>query len=379
MAHGALTLKEIYTAISDTDSTKFGARNAGIILFMLSSNLDQEFMANLTINDMIMACSDYLEDPSLNSLLNLDPWKIAPCWKDINRNDRWVFSSPESTFYIFLHLKQRLKDSEINLNEPLFMGDRNGGLQPNTIRDVVTAVDNDSFSFSFTPTSLKKTYLNICKRYFSDNNLLELFTTEINEDNPFYYQSSVEIRQYYQDLIPLLTSRLFDASIKNDGIDEDNVDKIVKEHYYKIFSKTHENYGTHALFRILAIAKDMAINQYEASCFKDNISYLNLIFDVAEMAYLIENSKYHHIVKSAISDKFFYSTLDERVNEIIKIFDELGILNVLKPSEETLRNELMYYAAMNNVDFYALSYDGLIDILNNVLIPMREGIYATKS
>ena len=97
------------------------------------------------------------------------------------------------------------------------------------------------------------------------------------------------------------------------------------------------------------------------------------------MAYLIENSKYHHIVKSAISDKFFYSTLDERVNEIIKIFDELGILNVLKPSEETLRNELMYYAAMNNVDFYALSYDGLIDILNNVLIPMREGIYATKS
>ena len=186
MAHGVLTLKEIYTAISDTDSTKFGARNAGIILFMLSSNLDQSFMASLTIQDLITACSDYLEENDLDALFSKDPWLLSPCWKGIKGNNRMVFSSPESTFYIFLHLNQRLKSEDANLQDPLFMGDKNKGLKPDSIRDVITNVSDDSFSFNFTPTSLKKTYLNACKNHFADENLLELFTTEITDENPFY-------------------------------------------------------------------------------------------------------------------------------------------------------------------------------------------------
>lgn len=381
MAHGVLTLKEIYTAISDTDSIKFGARNAGIILFMLSSNLDQEFMAKLTINNLISACSDYLEDTNLDSLLTLDPWGIAPCWKGIQGNTRMVFSSPESTFYIFLHIKQRLKDKGIDPKEPLFMGEKNEGLKPNTIRDVITAVSNDSFSFSFTPSSLKQTYLNVCERYFSDNNLLELFTTEINEDNPYYSQSSDEIRPYYQNLIPLLTSRLFDASIENDGIDEDNVEKIIKD-YYKKFYETHKDkYGEFEFYKILFFAKREAKVAFENGTFSDDITYLNNLFQQCQIYYLFIDSKYYQLRND---ESFNYipsinlRDFDDCLNKIIEIFDELKILDVFKPSRETLRKELIYYATHNNTNFYPIKYQELYDILINVLIPMCEGVYKTN-
>ena len=381
MAHGVLTLKEIYTAISDTDSTKFGARNAGIILFMLSSNLDQEFMANLTINDMIMACSDYLEDSTLNSLLNLDPWEIAPCWKDIQDNPRMAFSSPESTFYIFLHIKQRLKDKDINPEEPLFMGDKNKSLKPNSIRDIITAVVDDSFSFSFTPSSLKKTYSSACKKYFSDNNLLELFTTEINEDNPFYSQSSVKIRPYYQDFVQLLTSRLFDASIKNDGVAEENVEIIIKN-YYKTFSETHRGYDQFALFKILSFAENTAKDDFREGFFKDDIVYLNNLFEQCEIGYLFINSEYNQKLidtpEHSIPRRFSSGDYDERVEEVINIFDELKILDVFNPSKETLCSELTYYATHNNINFYYLTYEELHDILNYVILPMCRGEYKSK-
>ena len=381
MAHGVLTLKEIYSAISDTDSTKFGARNAGIILFMLSSNMNQSFVASLTIKDFIDACSDYLENNTLDELLSKDSWLISPCWKDIKNNNRMVFSSPESSFYIFLHIKQRLKDGTIELQDPLFMGERNNALKATSIRDVITNVSDDSFSFSFTPTSLKKTYLNACKNHFSDNNLKRLFTAEITDENPYYSKSSKDIRQYYEGLVSLLTSRLFDASIENDGVAEENVEIIVKN-YYKTFSETHKEYNQFALFKILSFVERTAKEDFEEGIFKDDMVYLNNLFEQCEIGYLFIDSDYNQKLidtpESTIPYRFHSSDYDKRVDEVINIFDELKILDVFKPSKETLYDELTYYATHNNINFYYLTYNQLNDIFNNVILPMCRGEYKTK-
>ncbi len=108
-------LREIYSLL--TMCSNMAAK--ACMTLILSSGMSRTRVENLTINDLLLSCNitsiDNLDECGvmLDMLLRRNPDNIIPRWEDETEDTYQVnFSSPESLFYTFLHLKERLCDDE---------------------------------------------------------------------------------------------------------------------------------------------------------------------------------------------------------------------------------------------------------------------------
>lgn len=131
-----LSLDELYVAMCSSKPTLYKA----ILGLIFSSGMAPATLSKLTLNDFLVACKDYFqetENKTLKNLLKKDPWKIIPCWKLKSRNII-TFNTPETTFFLFLYLKEKRMDDLDNLEYPLFKTGKNNFLTSSKISAHVT-------------------------------------------------------------------------------------------------------------------------------------------------------------------------------------------------------------------------------------------------
>ena len=121
--------KKCYSFIILTNSIV----NKAIVSLMYSSSLSANTIRNLKVKDLINACSKYFyfyEDKNIENLLKKNPADIIPVWCEKSPNKlKITFSSPESLFYIFLHLKYRMNHGTIDENDYLFVNSNNNQIK----------------------------------------------------------------------------------------------------------------------------------------------------------------------------------------------------------------------------------------------------------
>ena len=100
-----------------------------LILLAMSSGLSKVDMLNLTVQDYINACEEYIEseDDLLHQLLELKSKEVIPCFKDTRQktNSKFItFCSPECAEHITQYLLGRDAKIRENTNGKLAYGDK---------------------------------------------------------------------------------------------------------------------------------------------------------------------------------------------------------------------------------------------------------------
>ena len=161
-----------------------------LMTFILSSGMDRDFALTLTIKNLVNACrhelqltsEDEVNQDSLDKLLEMNPNRIVARW--VNETDdklRINFSSPESLFYIFLYLKNRMLEGNLDLNDKLF------DIPESTIDDNLRVSEKLTTMGSFAPSPKDGETIS---HKFTLKDLQEFFETQclnhLPEDNLFY-------------------------------------------------------------------------------------------------------------------------------------------------------------------------------------------------
>ena len=216
-------------------------RGKAYVSFILSSGLTRSQALNLKVEDMIDACFFQFfsndDKDKLTSLLSSNPCKIIPVWHIKTTNgEKITFSSRESTYYLFLYLKERQMNNPISLDEPLFAseGGRLSQQQLNVIFNYfekVKILNCKSDDFSFSDRTLRNYFILACERLlpsFIDNKkdlekivlrnenntkhekLCKLFISGLSEDIKIYKEFTSDmdqLRKYYLCIEPFLSAR----------------------------------------------------------------------------------------------------------------------------------------------------------------------------
>lgn len=244
-----ISLKDFYTILCSSKPTLYKA----IASLILSSGMTPTNLSKLRLNDFLDACEDYFhenEDKTLKNLLSKNPWEIIPLWK-LKSDHRLTFSSPESTFYIFMYLNEKRKEDLDNLKDPLFKRGAKNFLTSSKISSYVTEFNKLNFTNTyFNSKNLTYTFEKVCNQHLTlekehKHDLIKLFL----QGNIQYYtkhkNNSRELRKYYQMFVPFLTSRTFDfekqvVDYKNSLRYQKNKYEIIED-YYNLNLKKNQN------------------------------------------------------------------------------------------------------------------------------------------
>ena len=204
-----LELREIYTCL--TLSKNIAAK--ATITFILSSGMNRNEALALTIGDLLSACHEDIID----SLLKRNPNNIIPIWiHETEKTFKLNFSSPESLFYIFLHLKERLSKGNLVESDKLF--------------DIPQSTLDDNFRISEYLTDVGSYYPfsfqgEIVSHKFGAKALQEFFITQYLKHSPDY--DNGKQRKYRRDSYSEYKVKLI--TLFTNGLPKDDV-------YYKKFS-----------------------------------------------------------------------------------------------------------------------------------------------
>ena len=231
-----IELEDIYTALSSSKPTLYKA----IVSLIFSSSMSTSTISRLTLYDFLYACDEYFEaeeEKIFDNLLKKNPWVIIPCWK-LKSEKRITFSTPESTFYIFMYLKEKRMEDLGNLNNPLFKSGDNKFLPSSKISSYVTQFNEvlGTERNYFKSKNLINTFEIVCDAHFYfdkeyKSNLIKLFEGKMSNENELfadYLKKSNEFKRDYESLIPYLTARYY------------NFDKEFLE-YYLLFKNENIN------------------------------------------------------------------------------------------------------------------------------------------
>ena len=222
-------------------------RDKTIIAFAATTGFRVSDILNFKLKDLIEACSIYFKDneeKTLINLLNKNPDNIIPNWIKIGqKTEKYktitiTFNTPETTNFLFDYLKYRFKlndkstkDNEIDIEEPLFISQRGGFLNPVSIEQHFSEInkkmggkkDRNGIYGKFRIHNLRALFQTTCRRnlpnvYIQSNktfkgDIVNLFTGHNTKDNPlnYAYESIPEdshesyIRKAYEALIPYLS------------------------------------------------------------------------------------------------------------------------------------------------------------------------------
>ena len=352
-----ISLDDIYIAMCSSKPTLYKA----IIGLILSSGMAPITLSTLTLNDFLVACNDYFqetEDKTLQNLLKKDPWKIIPCWK-IKTKNIFTFNTPETTFYLFLYLKEKRMDDLNNLDYPLFKSGKNNFLTSSKISSYVTEFNailrlfNENYENKFKSKNLIATFEDIYdKNMFIEvnnkNNLLKLFEGKLSNNSKFYRASMKDqqkIKDYYKILIPFLTAREFNINhekvFNNKFNDKISISPIIHDFYETELKE--ELHLDHAKEQLLCkFAEDLTNHD----SFNNDQTYLEKLFKKAFVKLKVHYYDFEKNIKVFYVDK--NPNPEIYANKIEKDIYKLGIYDLIKISRDEMYKFIINHIVRHN-------------------------------
>lgn len=204
-----LELREIYSCLALSKNIAAKATMA----FILSSGMNRNEALDLTIADLLSAC----HEDKIEWLLKRNPNNITPMWiRETEKTFKLNFSSPESLFYIFLHLKERLSKTNLVESDKLF------DISQSTLNDNFNISEHLTEIGSYNPFSF---HGELVSHKFGAKALQEFFITQYLKHSPDYdngKQRKYRGESYSEYKVKLIT--LFTKGLPKDDA------------YYKKFS-----------------------------------------------------------------------------------------------------------------------------------------------
>ena len=347
-----ISLDDIYIAMCSSKPTLYKA----IIGLILSSGMAPITLSTLTLNDFLVACNDYFqetEDKTLQNLLKKDPWKIIPCWK-IKTKNIFTFNTPETTFYLFLYLKEKRMDDLNNLDYPLFKSGKNNFLTSSKISSYVTEFNailrlfNENYENKFKSKNLIATFEDIYDKNMlievnNKNNLLKLFEGKLSNNSKFYRASMKDqqkIKDYYKILIPFLTAREFNLNHENFN-DKKIISPIIQD-FYVTELKEELDLDDAQVQLLCKFAEDLTKND----SFNNDQTYLEKLFKKA----LVKLKVHYYDFEKNI--KLFYVEKNPNPEVYAKRIEKdiyiLGIYDLIKISRDEMSKFLINHIVRQN-------------------------------
>lgn len=354
-----ISLEDVYTALCSSKPTLYKA----VVGLIFSSTMAPVTISNLTLNDLLMACEDYFnedEEVSLENLLKKDPWKIIPCWKLKSKNII-TFNTPETTFYLFLYLKEKRMDDLGNLQNPLFKRGKNKFLTSSKISSYVTEFNavlnllNEDYGNNFKSKNLIATFKEIYDKQLyieieNKNSLIKLFEGKLANNSKFYryaVRNPQKIKEYYMMLIPYLTSRSYNVGGRKDYRNYSDDKKMISgviQDFYDTELKGDLNLGYTQGQLLCKFAGDLT----NSCSFSNDMSYLNKLFKKAMIKLKVHNYDFMRGIG------FLGNYVDKNSNPEIyaKKLEEdsykLGIYDLIDISRDVLYKHFIDYVISNN-------------------------------
>ena len=370
-------LREIYSCLAL--SKNIGAK--AFISFILSSGMNRNIAMSLTIENLLDSC----HKDSLNALLKCNPNNIIPEWVfETEETFKLNFSSPESLFYIFLHLKERLSENNLKTMDKLF------DIASSTLDDnfrlsekltkmgsyYPPANDGVMVSHKFTAKTLQEffinQYLNYAPNHENGKHLkyrhksysqykvktIKLFTTGLSKDDSFYknfLNNHTRLRIDYQKVLPYITVKNYDIISPSWQIKvEDELEELIK-------SRNNSEKKSYTYVEVTEI-----VNDYIKHTFKDkhlDDDYLEQIFKFAHSDNKIgyfEDSKLYFgnlmlkpllkdDIESIISEPIEIPILTqtEMISDLVLLFDENNLFD-----EYRINKDIFSFNIQDAIDFY---------------------------
>ena len=374
-----ISLDDVYTALSSSKPSLYKA----IVSLILSSSMNASVLSKLTLYDFLYACDDYFvegEEKTFDNLLKKDPWDIIPCWK-LKSDGRITFSTPESTFYLFLYLKdKRLIDLD-NLNNPLFKRGENNFLTSSKISSYVTEFNKvlGTENNYFKSKNLINTFDYICNAhfYFEDeykNNLMDLFEGKLSNKSKLFRESlknSNGIKKDYESIIPYLTARNCNfekflehyLALRNSNINKKDV--ILSYYKNNIEEKLQLSYGQSRL--LCKFAQDLAIDDSLLT----NDFYLNKVFKKAIVKLISFNHDFTYL-ELEFYDIFPEIKLNDRVRSFETIISRLNIDEYFEINKGEIHRICIDYLVDNNLYDNDITVSDMPNIAEKIIFELID-------
>ena len=237
-------------------------RDKALVCLIATSGMRGGDIVSLTIQDFLEATSIYNHDSNLDELLSKNPYEIIPCYDFFPEKTKKegnlciTFNTPECTYFIFEHIKERIKEGySVELESALF---RNSGssdfLSADWLRRILQSLngslkigkDKNGLYGKFRGHNLRKLFSTTCRRNitnvvvkadkFSELDVVSIFTGHVppNMSNSEVYDAvdsedsfDSYLRKNYEALVPYLTvNKKENAFNKDNNILEDEIMKI---------------------------------------------------------------------------------------------------------------------------------------------------------
>lgn len=374
-----IELEDIYTALSSSKPTLYKA----IVSLITSSSMTTSTLSKLTLYDFLYACDEYFEvdeEKTFDNLLKKDPWKIIPCWK-LKSEKRITFSTPESTFFVYLYLKEKRRDDLDNLNNPLFKRGDNNFLTSSKISSYVTQFNEilGTEKNYFKSKNLINTFDYICNTHFNfdksyKDNLINLFEGKMSDNKLFgqYLKNSNEIKKDYEYIIPYLTARYynFDKELleyylvfKNENINK----KDVISNYYRcnLEEELQLSYSQSKL--LCKFAQDLSDNDSLLT----NESYLDKVFKKALVKLIIFNHDFTYL-NFDLEDIFPEIKLNRRAQIFEILISQLKINKYFEIDKDNIHRTCIDYLVDNDLYGNVILVSNMPKIAEKILFKLID-------
>lgn len=204
--------------------------NKAIVTLMYSSALSGAAIRNLKVKHLIDACDEYFrikEERTVENLLRKDIEIMVPCWQyESSSGVKITFSSPESLFYIFLHLQERFNSGGVDVDDYLFVNSKGNQISKNNITNLfnksseldVMFPQKYGFSYKFSSKDLKSNFIFFFKmklpdKMYAKKSFIDLLSGTVKKNNYWYKESlrNIEpLRMYYRTVLPYLTAKNYE-------------------------------------------------------------------------------------------------------------------------------------------------------------------------
>ena len=239
-------------------------RDKVLVSLMATWDMRGGDIVSLTIQDFLEVTSIYNHSMDLDELLSKNPYEIIPCYgffpeKTQKEGNLCItFNTGECGYYIFEHLKERIKEGySIELESALF---RNSGtskfLSADWLRRILQNLntnlnlgkDKNGLFGKFRGHNLRKLFSTTCRRNitnvvvkadkYSELDVVSIFTGHVppNMSNSEVYDAvdsedsfDSYLRKNYEALIPYLTINKEQFSVKEDNKNLENEIIKIKE------------------------------------------------------------------------------------------------------------------------------------------------------
>lgn len=368
-----ILLNDVFYVFSSSKPSLYKA----IFSLIFSSGMTPTDLSKLTLNDFLIACDDYFSDKdekTLKNLLNKNPWDIIPCWK-FESDYKITFCTPESTFYIFMYLKDKRTGDLDNLVDPLFKSGENNFLTASKISSYVTQFNKLGFEKGyFKSKNLIKTFELICNQHLNlekehKDNLIELFLRGNKQYFMEYANFDVELKNYYKLIVPFLTARLYDFDKQviryENSLKSHNIDnyQIIKD-YFKLNVRHNLDLTIYDETLLCKFAYDISQNEV----FLNTSFYLEKLFKKAQIRLNI----YNHISKRNFRYLREDLSLKRKTIKIETVMNNSGLKNIINLDKINISEHITSYIVkedwydkpISKTDLSKIIEDILFDIIN---------------